>query len=154
MKTVVDHSKSQFGKAIFNESFRQYAKDDGFQSIGCRPFRPQTKGKVEVLARTMDRFKVFNKEFEDLAELQQIVKVFMDDLNHQEVSQATGVIPEQHFREEQLNLKGFDSALLESYSNPAETLKRKVSKESMILFGGKKYSVINEIQNLLAVTRG
>lgn len=105
------------------------------------PFRPQTKGKVESLARTMDRLKVFNKEFEDLTELQQIVKVFMDDLNHQEVSQATGVIPEQRFREEQLNLKGFDSALLENYSNPSETLKRKVSKESMILFGGKKYSV-------------
>ena len=141
MKTVVDHSKSQFGKAVFNESFRQYAKDAGFQPIACRPFRPQTKGKVEALARTMDRLKVFNKEFEDLAELQQIIKVFMDDLNHQEVSQATGVIPEQRFREEQLNLKGFDGALLESYASPSETLKRKVSKESMILFGGKKYSV-------------
>jgi Transposase and inactivated derivatives len=141
MKTVVDHSKSQFGKAVFNESFRQYAKDAGFQPIACRPFRPQTKGKVEALARTMDRLKVFNKEFEDLSELQQIVKVFMNDLNHQEVSQATGVIPERRFREEQLNLKGFDGALLESYSSPSETLKRKVSKESMILFGGKKYSV-------------
>lgn len=141
MKTVVDHSKSQFGKAVFNESFRQYAKDAGFQPISCRPFRPQTKGKVEALARTMDRLKVFNKEFEDLTELQQIIKVFMDDLNHQEISQATGVIPEQRFREEQLNLKGFDGALLENYSNPSETLKRKVSKESMILFGGKKYSV-------------
>ena len=141
MKTVVDHSKSQFGKAVFNESFRQYAKDAGFRPIACRPFRPQTKGKVEALARTMDRLKVFNKEFEDLVELQSIVKIFMDDLNHQETSQATGVVPEQRFREEQLNLKDFDGALLENYSNPPETLKRKVSKESMILFGGKKYSV-------------
>lgn len=35
MKTVVDHSKSQFGKAVFNESFRQYAKDAGFKPIAC-----------------------------------------------------------------------------------------------------------------------
>lgn len=60
MKTVVDHSKSPFGKAVFNESFRQYAKDAGFHPIACRLFRPHTKGKDKALARTMDRLKVFN----------------------------------------------------------------------------------------------
>ncbi|EQC89956.1 hypothetical protein LLT7_12745 [Lactococcus cremoris subsp. cremoris TIFN7] len=30
-------------------------KMTGFKPIACRPFRPQTKGKVEALARTVDR---------------------------------------------------------------------------------------------------
>lgn len=44
MKTVVDRSRSQFSKVIFNERFRQYAKEAGFIPIACRAFRPQTKG--------------------------------------------------------------------------------------------------------------
>ena len=53
MKTVVDHSKSNYSEAVINESFYQFSKDFGFEVWTCRPFRPQTKGKVEALARTM-----------------------------------------------------------------------------------------------------
>lgn len=53
-------------------------------------FRPQTKGKLEALARTVDRLLVFNYEFEDLTELQEIVTMFMEDLNHNDSSQALG----------------------------------------------------------------
>ncbi|AYG01882.1 IS21 family transposase [Lactococcus allomyrinae] len=42
MKTVVDHSKSQFTHAVFNETFRQYAKDAGFQ------FQPKLK-KTDIV---------------------------------------------------------------------------------------------------------
>lgn len=69
MKPVVDRSKSQFSKVVFNERFRQFSKDAGFYPIACRPFRPQTKGKVEALARTIDRLKVYNYEFENEQEL-------------------------------------------------------------------------------------
>ncbi|MBZ2202642.1 hypothetical protein [Lentilactobacillus hilgardii] len=64
-KVVVDHHKSNFGKQVFNETFVEYAKDAGFKPIACRPFRPQTKGKVEALARTTQRIKVYNHEFEE-----------------------------------------------------------------------------------------
>lgn len=60
----------------------------------------QTKGKVEALARTVDRLLVSNHEFEDLMELQEIVTMFMDDLNHNEPSQALGCPPALRWRED------------------------------------------------------
>ncbi len=87
MKTVVDRSKSQFTQTVFNEKFRQFAKDARFTPIACRPFRPQTKGKVEALSRTVNRLMVFNYEFKDEQELKNIVNEFMLDLNNT-VSQA------------------------------------------------------------------
>ncbi|SJX71878.1 Mobile element protein [Enterococcus faecium] len=92
MKTVVDRSKSQFSQTVFNEKFRQFAKDAGFNPIACRPFRPQTKGKVEALARTVNRLMVFNYEFENEQELKRIVYEFMNDLNN-ERSQAVNNHP-------------------------------------------------------------
>lgn len=40
MKIVVDRSCSQFFKVVFNEQFRQYAKEEGFLPIACCAFRP------------------------------------------------------------------------------------------------------------------
>ena len=65
MKTVVDRGKSQFTQTVFNEKFRKFDKDARFITIACRPFRSQTKGKVEALASTINRLKVFNYEFEN-----------------------------------------------------------------------------------------
>lgn len=65
MKTVVDHSKSSFGHAFFNQRFYQFSKDAGFKPIACRAFRPQTKGAVEALARTVERLRPYNYEIFD-----------------------------------------------------------------------------------------
>lgn len=140
MKTVVDHSRSQFTHAVFNETFRKFAKDAGFTPIACRPFRPQTKGKVEALARTTERLLVFNHEFEDLAELQEIVTMFMDDLNHNEDSQALGYPPALRWHEDKQTFKAPDYEQLSVYTQPKTEMFRKVSKETMVLYEGKKYS--------------
>ena len=92
MKTVVDHSRSSFSKTIFNQSFEYFAKDIGFTPIACRAYRPQTKGKVESLAKLMDRLKAYNEEFDTWEDLINISKNFMDDIN-QEVSQGSGKQP-------------------------------------------------------------
>lgn len=141
MKTVVDHSKSQFTQVVFNERFRQYAKDAGFHPIACRPFRPQTKGKVESLARTVDRLLVFNHEFDSLAESEEIPTMFMDDLNHNEISQAIGTPPAWRWSEDKATFKDFDLDLLAPYAYEIPELVRKVSKESMVMYEGRKYSV-------------
>jgi transposase len=92
MKQVVDHSKSNFGQAVFNERFKQFSQDAGYHPIACRPFRLQTKGAVEALVRTMDRLRPFDFEFIDGAELINLVDDLCYELNH-EVSQATEEIP-------------------------------------------------------------
>ena len=140
MRTVVDQSKTQFTRVVFNEKFRSFSKDSGFNPIACRPFRPQTKGKVEALARTMDRLNVFNHEFEDFAQLDQIVNEFNYDLNFEEISQGTMERPVDRWTKEKMSLKKLKSEILFPYSEEQQD-KRLVSKESMIVYDYHKYSV-------------
>ncbi len=141
MKTVVDHAKSSFARTVFNECFAYFAKDIGFKPIACRPYRPQTKGKVESLAKLMDRLKAYNEEFESWNDLVNISQNFMDDLNH-EVSQGSGEIPVILFnKEKEYLLPPPDNGILTSYISRQEDKTYPVNRESMIKYEGKKYSV-------------
>lgn len=141
MKTVVDHSKSSFSKTVFNQKFEYFAKDIGFIPIACRPYRPQTKGKVEALAKLMDRLKVYNEEFDTWENLEIIIKNFMDDINH-EVSQGSGYVPCELFEKEKEYLLPSPSMdVLTSYFSRQEEKTYAVNKESMIKYEGRKYSV-------------
>ena len=139
MKTVVDRSRSTFSKVEFNETFRYFSADAGFTPITCRAYRPQTKGKVEALARLTDRLVVYNNEFDTFEDLQRIVQEFTEDINN-EVSQATSEIPWKRYEKEKEHLRPLvPMDLLLSYiSRPKEF---KVTKESMITYKGQKYSV-------------
>lgn len=139
MKTVVDRSKSNFTRVVFNETFRHFADDAGFKSIACRPYRPQTKGKVESLAKLTNRLVVYNDEFDGYNDLERIVNEFNDDINS-EVSQAIDEVPFSRLIKEKEYLKPLpmQDMLLSYVSRQKEYT---VSKESMIKFNGKKYSV-------------
>lgn len=151
MKTVVNHSKSEYNKPVINSSFYEFSKDMGFEVKLCRAFRPQTKGKVENLAKIMDRLDVYNNEFETLDELNEIVIELNNDLNS-EVCQATNEIPIERFKKEKeyLNkLPNFD--ILEGFITKPIT--RKVSKESMIMYNKSKYSVSPKYINKLVTLK-
>uniref|UniRef100_UPI0037C0A2A2 Mu transposase domain-containing protein n=2 Tax=Enterococcus TaxID=1350 RepID=UPI0037C0A2A2 len=152
MKTVVDRSRSQFSKVIFNERFRQYAKEAGFLPIACRAFRPQTKGKVEALARTIERIRVFNYEFESTHELEKIIQTIMDSLNTEEISQAIHECPSDRWSYEKEQLSSFDANQLKIYASVEKQIKRKVSNEAMVQWNQNKYSVpVNYIGKILTL---
>lgn len=139
MATVVDREFSTFKNVVINETFKCFAKDAGFEPITCRPYRAQTKGKVETVAKLMDRLKVYNREFETFEDLDKIVENFNDEINN-EISQATNQKPIDRFQNEKehLNLLPSMDCIL-SYFH--EEKQYKVSRESMIRYKGKKYSV-------------
>lgn len=152
MKTVVDRSRSQFSKVVFNERFRQYAKEAGFLPIACRAFRPQTKGKVEALARTIERIRVFNYEFESTHELEKIIQTIMDSLNTEEISQAIHECPSDRWSHEKEQLSSFDANQLKIYASVEKQIKRKVSNEAMVQWNQNKYSVpVNYIGKILTL---
>ena len=139
MKTIVDRAKSDFTEVVINTKALQFAKDAGFKIVTCRAYRPRTKGKVETLAKIMNRLKVFDYEFEDAKELKIIVEKLLYELNYEEKSQATNEIPIILFEKEKEYLKPVNFELLENYNLPEKTYK--VSNESMINYHGIKYSV-------------
>lgn len=138
MKTVVDHTKSNYHNVVINEKFRQFSKDANFNIITCRAYRPQTKGKVENLAKIMDRLKAYNKEFNGIDELDNIIKELNNELNN-EIVQGLEQTPNERFKKEKSTLTSINLNLLEPYY--LQTKEYKVSNESMINYNSKKYSV-------------
>ena len=138
MKTVVDHAKSDFSNVVINEKFAQFAKDAGFIVRACRAFRPETKGKVEILAKIMNRLKAFNGEFSTQADLIEIVDNMNITLNN-EIVQGINQRPIDRFKKEKNTLNPVNIDILKPYF--IRQKEYKVSNESMITYKGKKYSV-------------
>lgn len=140
MKTVADKSRTQYDKVVYNERFYQFSKDCGFEPKSCMAYRPETKGKVEVVAKIMNRLKVYNNEFKDLNDLINIVIKLNKDINS-EVSQTTLEKPVDRFIKEKEYLSPeprYD--ILEAYYDNQE-LSRKVPKDCLITYQKHKYSV-------------
>lgn len=139
MKTIVDQVKSTYNDVVINTKAEQFSKDAGFKIVTCRPYRPRTKGKVETLAKIMNRLKAFDFEFDNISSLIEVVKQLNYELNYVEKSQATDEIPIIKFNEEKKHLVPVNYHILENYCITTKTYK--VSNESMIKYQGIKYSV-------------
>lgn len=138
MKTVVNEHDIKTGETIFNKDFLTFSKDIGFTPIACRPYRPQTKGTVENVAKIMDRLKVYNNEIENIEEINDLVIDLNIQLNN-EISQATNEKPIVLFeKEKEYLIKINNIDLLRNYESRQT---RKVSKDSTITYSGCKYSV-------------
>lgn len=139
MKTIVDRVKSDYSDVVVNSKAMQFSKDAGFKIVTCRPYRPRTKGKVETLAKIMNRLKAYDNEFNDINHLERVVEQLNYELNYHEKSQATNEIPINLFEKEKEYLTPVNYDILENYCIPEKTYK--VSNESMITYHGIKYSV-------------
>ena len=137
MATVVDHKLSDFHHHQFNERFLSFSHDAGFNPIACRPFRPQTKGCVEALARTMGRLKPYDGEFSTINDLNNIVNRLAERLNH-EKSQSNNQKPVELWAKEKEHFRSLNDDLVR-YFHSNQT--RKVSRDSMIRFQNHQYSV-------------
>ena len=140
MKTVVNQSRTCYGKPVYNDTFYAFSKDAGFIPKSCLAFKPQTKGKVETVARIMNRLKAYNKEFESLDELRIIISQMLDEINN-ETHSITLETPNYRFKKEKeyLNKEPNYEALEDYFSQ--KPLVRKVNKNSLIVFGCRRYSL-------------
>lgn len=125
-------------KKVHNE-IKQLGADIGFTPILCQKKRPKTKGTVENLAKLCDRLKSYNKEFETLEDLINVVNKFNEECG-KEKSQAHNKIVDDVFEDEKKYLIPLPNKnILEKYKQPIEY--RKVSQDSMIIYRGNRYSV-------------
>lgn len=150
MKTIVDQVRSTYTDVVINSKAIQFSKDAGFKIVTCRAYRPRTKGKVETLAKIMNRLKAYDYEFVTINDLQKVVKQLRYELNFVEKSQATDEIPNILFQKEKEYLIPVNYEILETYYNSGKTYK--VSNESMITYERIKYSVpIKYVQKNITV---
>lgn len=138
MRSIIDKARTIGEDPVFNEKFITFCRDACFEPKACVAYRPCTKGKVETLARLMNRLKVYSGDIENFKDIETIVKKLNTDLND-EVCQATGKKPIDLYKKEKEYLTDVNLNALTGYFVKAEY--RKVSKESLITYEGKKYSV-------------
>lgn len=118
MKTVVIQRDAYGeGKHRFNMSFYQFAKEINFIPKLCKPYRPQTKGKVERMVRYI-RDNFYHPLSTKLSSVGLVLdyqtanlKVvdWLDNIANQRIHDTTGKKPADQLKKEQPYLQTIDS---------------------------------------------
>lgn len=129
----------------FLKEFVSFAKDMGTFAKNCKPRHPYTKGKDESANRFMSWLIPYNNEFEDEKELIEIIQKINKEVNKQ-VNSTIGVAPIMLYEKEKEYLKPLpNEEIIKQYSK--DSIRVKVSKESLFYYKGKRYSVPNKFIN-------
>lgn len=133
MKTVLLDQTG--GELHFNQKFLQFAAYYGFVPRVCRPYRPETKGKIESTVRFVKQNFWPGISFDSLPDLNQQARAWMEKVNGQ-VHATTREIPSQRLPQERLLLldeqPDYDTSYMED---------RRVAKDCLLSYGGNRYSV-------------
>ena len=135
MKQVVIHRALKSPGSTWNNKFEDFYNYCGFVPRLCRPYRPQTKGKIENTIGYVRRDFFLGRNFNSLVDLNNQAMGWLKRVNSS-VHSTTHEIPiERHKLEE---LKSVD-AIPEYLIIREET--RKISRDCYISYLGNKYSV-------------
>lgn len=138
MRSIIDKARTQYNEPVFNDEFSMFSSDCGFVPKACVAYRPETKGKVEVTAKLVNRLKVYSGDVTSFNDIQKIASELNNDINI-EICQATGRAPLKLLELEKPYLLKTDLNILTGYFD--KSIRRRVSRESLISYEGRKYSV-------------
>ena len=140
MSSLVNTSTYEFSK-----EFIAFANDMQIKPKKCKPRHPYTKGKDESANRFMSWLIPYNNEFENEEELLKIIKEINLKINRQ-VNSTIGVAPIMLFNKEKEYLKPLPNPkIIEKYL--INSIRVKVSNESLFYYKGKRYSVPSKFIN-------
>ncbi len=135
LKSVVIKRKLRAEDSEFNKKFMDFAGYYGFKPILCRPYKPNTKGKVESSVSYVKNNFLAGRKFKSLREMNEAVKLWLMEVNNK----FHGTTKEKPFerlkRENLLPIAGkkmYDTIITEY---------RKVYKDCHLSYGGNFYSV-------------
>lgn len=136
MSTVVDRDGARIN---IGSKMRAFAKDFNFKIKLCKPEHPFTKGKVEALNKFLAWITPYEGEFENEAELVEILQKINRKIWHRPCD-STGVPPLLLFQKEKEYLQPLPSnEVVESYL--AHDRQTTVRKDSLVTYMNNKYSV-------------
>ena len=136
MKTAVVGESAE-GVVTYNPSLVGLLSHYGAVPRACRPYRAQTKGKVERPYRYVREDFFLARSFRDLDDLNAQFEAWRTSVANARVHATTRRVVAEHFAEER-------PALITHPAGPYSavlTIERRVSREGMVSVGGNLYSV-------------
>lgn len=136
MKTAV-LGEPEPGNIVYNPTLVSMATHYGYQPKACRPYRAQTKGKVERPFRYVRQDFFLAGEFEDLEDLNRQFDRWRAEIAHPRVHGTTGRVIAEAFKEDRKALQPLPAGDF----NEMLSLERRVTHEGMVSVDGNLYSV-------------
>jgi transposase len=136
MKTAVIGENAE-GVVAYNPSLVGLLSHYGAVPRACRPYRAQTKGKIERPYRYIREDFFLARTFRDLNDLNAQFDDWRTTVANARIHATTRRVVEEHFAEEQPALTTHPAM---PYS-AVLTIERRVSREGMVSVGGNLYSV-------------
>jgi transposase len=136
MKTAVIGEDAD-GLVVYNRSLVDLARHYGFQPRACRPYRPQTKGKVERPFRYIREDFFQGSAFRNLDDLNAQLRHWLETVANARVHATTQRVVNEAFAEEKLFLRPLPMTPYRAVLK----LERRLSHEGLISVGGNLYSV-------------
>lgn len=138
------------GGPRLNPVFADFADTFGFRPRLCRPYRPQTKGKVESGVGYVKGNFLLGDTFESLEEINTQARGWLETVANARVHGTTGEVPHKRFEREQPLLTplrpgiSFDTALYEP---------RRITRDCLVSYQGSRYSVPHHYADRQALIR-
>jgi hypothetical protein len=123
------------GRIVWNERYLDFALYSGFAPHPCRPYRAQTKGKVERGIGYVRQNFWCGLHFTDLDDLNSQALAWLNDIANPRVHGTTGEIPF-----ERLVHEGLQSLPSQRFDTSIRT-ERYASRDCLVSYDGNFYSV-------------
>lgn len=136
MKTVV--LRRQGETVEYHPRLLDFALLAGFAPRSCRPYRAQTKGRVERAIGYLKQHFWPGAHFTDLADLNCQVQAWVAEVAHQRIHGTTGRPPGALLAEERARLTPLRPAAVFASLFEEE---RRVSRDGYLSYGGSRYGV-------------
>jgi transposase len=137
MKQVVIKRAMKSSDSEWNSQYEDFFKHYGFIPRLCRPYRPQTKGKIENTIGYVKRDLFLGREFSSLESLNNQALEWLKRVNSS-IHGTTHEVPLERFKQEKENLNLLDQV---PRYKVVKIETRKISRDCYISYLGNKYSV-------------
>lgn len=105
MRSIIDKASTQYNEPVFNDEFIIFSSDCGFIPKACVAYRPETKGKVEVTAKLVNRLKVYSGDITCFDDIRRIAAELNEQINSEKCQAKQIKNPLEAIREDFLKRK-------------------------------------------------
>jgi transposase len=138
VKKTLTEGEDARGEVKLNPTFEDFSRYWGFTPRLCRPYRPQTKGKVENGIGYLRKNFVCGRDANSLPDLQQQMCVWLAEVANGRVHGSTHRLVKEAWEQEKAHLAPLNNRL--PFPLQVQVVRR-VSRDAFVSYRGNRYSV-------------